>query len=355
MTTVPGRLRRLPWAPIGVATGGVTVIFVATLLLYPLTQPAPRPPAGAAAERTAEMAAPAGPSSAPPGSASASASASPAPSPSPSRSATPTRPARPGGRPSAANTGAIPGVALTVVNGDQTFGTDGKIVEDVDIHGYVRITGKRVTIRNAIVRGGAARCGAVVQIEAGASAVLEDVEVAPAAAGPCLDGIWATAATLTRVNVHGGVNGVKATGPDVLLQDSWVHDGAFFARGAPGGGGTETDAVESVGERRITLRRNVLVVGAHGNAAYQVRQTGGGTSTELRVEGNWLDGGACTLNFAHQGGPPMTGIAVVNNRFGHNTTFACPILVSTQTTLTQNTGNVFDDTGAPIPAPNRHD
>ncbi|MEV6928611.1 hypothetical protein AB0M46_29545 [Dactylosporangium sp. NPDC051485] len=335
------------WGPIALAVGGVAVIVAAAVLVYPLTQPAPRsaPRPSAAAPVQSDISEMPDVSDVGLGSVS----------PSPSRSVAASRPARPGGKPGPSNTGAIAGVRLTVVNGDQTYGTDGKVIEDVDIHGYVRITGKRVTLRNAIVRGGAAKCGAVVQIEAGASAVLEDVEIAPAATGPCLDGIRATAATLTRLNVHGGVNGVATTGPGVLLQDSWVHDLAYFASGAPGGGETETDAVETVGQRGITLRRDVLVVGPRGNAAWQVRQTGGGTSTDLRVEGSWLDGGGCTLNFAHQGGPPMTGIAVTGNRFGRGSVFACPVLLSTSTTLTQYTGNVFDDNGAPIPAPGRHD
>jgi hypothetical protein len=74
------------------------------------------------------------------------------------------------------------------------------------------------------------------------------------------------------------------------------------------------------------------------------------------VENNFLDGGNCTLNFAHKGGPtPMTGIVVTGNRFGRGAKFPCPILISTQTVLSQNTGNVFDDTGAPIPKPDQHD
>lgn len=85
-------------------------------------------------------------------------------------------------------------------------------------------------------------------------------------------------------------------------------------------------------------------------------QDGGKAATDLRIEGNWLDGGGCTLNFAHKGGAtPMTGIYVINNRFGRQSLFQCPILLSTQSFLTQNRGNVSDDTGKPIPAPQRHD
>jgi hypothetical protein len=110
------------------------------------------------------------------------------------------------------------------------------------------------------------------------------------------------------------------------------------------------------GNKHITLRHNNLVATKDDNATFQVTQDGGGRATDLHVENNWLDGGACTLNFAHKGGPtPMTGIYVVNNRFGRNSLFDCPILVSTQTQLTQNSGNVFADSGKAIPAPQRHD
>jgi hypothetical protein len=35
--------------------------------------------------------------------------------------------------------------------------------------------------------------------------------------------------------------------------------------------------------------------------------------------------------------------------------YDCPILVGTQTTLSQSSGNVWDDTGEPIPPEQRHD
>jgi hypothetical protein len=84
------------------------------------------------------------------------------------------------------------------------------------------------------------------------------------------------------------------------------------------------------------------------NAAWQ------NSARNSRVEGNWLDGGGCTLNFNHVSGT-LTGIYVIGNRFGRHSFFKCPILLSTQTTLTQNSGNVWDDTGQPIPPPQRHD
>lgn len=357
MTTesdLPATGRRIHWGPIGVAVAGVVTVALTAALVYPLTRPTRRTSAdGLTPEqrRSAEMAALPGA-----GSPSASRPASPSPSGSlsTSPSSVPRVVSRSGGRPAAGNTGVIAGTTLTVLSGDQTFTTDNAVVANADIRGYVRITGKNVTIRNSIVRGGAARCSAaVIQVEG--SAVIEDVEIAPASPNACLDGVWATATTLSRVNIHGTVDGVKA-GNDVIVQDSWIHDLTHYGSGAPGGGETVNDAVDTRGKRRITLRHNVLYPGAGANAAYQVTQEGG-ASGDVRVEGNWLDGGHCVLNFAHRGGgpTPMTGIAVVGNRFGRNSMFVCPILISTQTNLSANSGNVWDDTGAPIPAPDKHD
>jgi hypothetical protein len=231
----------------------------------------------------------------------------------------------------------------------------------VDVHGFVQITAKHVTIKDSIIRGGPnPRCNsAVVWIRAddGASATIEDSEIDPTHPSPCLDGIWATNATLQRMNIHGAVDGVKAY-DHVTIEDSYIHDLSWFASDPnQDGGATHNDDVQTYeGNEHIVLRHNTMSPGPKGNSAYQVTQDGGKVSTDLYIEYNWLDGGGCTLNFSHKGGPtPMTGIYVIGNRFGRHSTFQCPILVSTQTFLSKNTGNVWDDTGAPIPPPQRHD
>jgi hypothetical protein len=286
----------------------------------------------------------------------------PPPAP-PSKAPPPPAPPKPraGGKPGAGNTGVPPGTQLTVVNGDQTYSNDNQVISGLDIRGFVQIRGKNVTIKNSIIRGRAGpRCNSAViwvRADAGASATIQDSEIAPSHPHPCLDGIWAVNTTLLRMNIHGAVDGIKAH-DNVTVQDSWVHDLSWFASDPnQGGGETHNDAVQTwEGNRHIVLRHNTLHPGPRGNAAYQVTQDGGKIATDLRIEGNWLDGGGCTLNFAHKGGPtPMTGIYVVGNRFGRNSTFRCPILVSTQTQLSQNSGNVWDDNGQPIPPPQRHD
>ena len=248
-----------------------------------------------------------------------------------------------------------------MVTGDQVYGKANQVISGLDIHGFVQITAKNVTIRNSIIRGGPnPRCNsAVVWIRADddASATIEDTEIDPSHPSPCLDGIWATNATLLRMNVHGAVDGVKAY-DNVTLADSYVHDLSWFAHDPnQNNGPTHNDDVQTYeGNEHITLRHNTMSPGANGNAAYQVTQDGGHVSTDLHIVDNWLDGGGCTLNFSHKGGPtPMTGIYVIGNRFGRHSVFGCPILLSTQSFLTQDSGNVWDDTGKPIPPPQRHD
>ncbi|HEX6872521.1 MAG TPA: hypothetical protein VF163_15600 [Micromonosporaceae bacterium] len=289
------------------------------------------------------------------------------PATSPSGTAAPTSPAArpsgtpaaaPGGKPGSANTGVPLGTRPRVIRGDQTYTRDNQVIDGLDIHGFVRIAAKNVTIRNSIVRGGSPTCNsAVIRIDDDASATILDSEVVASRPHPCLDGIWATNARLIRLDIHGVVDGVKAY-DNVLLQDSYVHDLSWFASDPnQDGEATHNDAVQTYeGNTNIVLRRNTLTVGREGNAAYQVTQDGGEAATNLRIEGNWLDGGGCTLNFAHKGGPtPMTGIYVIGNRFGRDSKFNCPILVSTQTMLTEVSGNTWEDTGTPIPRPQRHD
>jgi hypothetical protein len=302
-----------------------------------------------------------GPSAGPSPSAS-SASPSSSPSKKPSTAPAPLPP-RSGGKPGPGNTGVPAGTRLTTVNGNQVYSTDNQVISGLDIHGFVEITARHVTIKNSIIRGGPnPKCNSAVlyvsqDFHSDASATVQDSEISPSYPSPCLDGMWLVNTTLTRMNIHGAVDGLKAF-DNVTVQDSWVHDLSWFASDPnQGGGATHNDAVQTYeGNKHITLRHNNLTLNANANAAYMVSQDLGKVVTDIHITDNWLDGGGCTLNFAHGTGPtPMTGIYITNNRFGRHSTFGCPILVSTKTVLSQNSGNVWDDNGQPIPSPDRHD
>ncbi len=289
------------------------------------------------------------------GSAAPSASAGPSPSPSGNRpSGRPsTGPVGPRtGKPGPGNTGVVPGTALMVVNGDQTFASNGTVITGKDFHGYVRVTGANITFRNCIFRGGTpSGNNGLLDSERGTNTVVQDSEFLPAHPAATIDGIWANHTSIYRANIHGSVDGVK-TGTDVLIQDSYIHDMSWFASDPnQGGGATHNDGVQGfLGDSGVTLRHNTIDMSTthDPNAALQ------DSAHNVRVDGNWLDGGGCMLNFNHVNAP-LGQIYITNNRFGRHSFYKCPILISSQTTLSVNSGNVWDDTGSAIPAPQQHD
>lgn len=275
------------------------------------------------------------------------------PPPTTQATTTTTRPA-PAGYPTATSTGVPPGSRLEVVTGDQTLAVDGQVIEGKEFHGFVTVTASNVTFRNCLFRGRATDRNAVLlDTEDGSNTVVEDSEFVPANPSATIDGLATVSTSIYRANIHGSVDGVKA-GSNTLIQDSYIHDLSWFPSDPnQGGGPTHNDGVQAFGgDSGVTLRHNTIDLSStrDGNAALQ------SSASDVHVENNLLDGGGCTLNFDHTSlGRPLTGIYVVGNRFGRHSFFDCPILVSTRTTITQNSGNVWDDTGQPIPPEQRHD
>jgi hypothetical protein len=304
--------------------------------------------------------------SAPPAPLTPSASATALPSPTGSTPATtrattpaPTRTAKrtstqpPGTvKPDASNTGVVAGTPLTVVADNQTFSTSGQVITGKDFHGYVKVTGSNITFKNCIFRGGTPNGNnALLNTQAGTNTVVEDSEFVPLHPEATIDGIWTANTELYRVNIHGTVDGMKA-GENTLVQDSYIHDMSWFASDPnQGGGPTHNDGVQAWdGVSGVTLRHNTIDMSTtkDANAALQ----DGASNTT--VNDNWLDGGGCTLNFANRG-HSLAGLVVTNNRFGRHSYYQCPILLSNLLSLAVNSGNVWVDTGTPIPPPQQHD
>ncbi|MGH3864446.1 hypothetical protein [Actinokineospora sp.] len=241
-----------------------------------------------------------------------------------------------------------------MVSGDQTFATDGQVIEGKEFRGFVRVTARDVTFRNSIFRGRATTTNrALLDTERGTNTVVEDSEFVPSHPAPVIDGLVTRNTSIYRANIHGGVDGIKANS-GTLIQDSYIHDMAWFASDPnQGGGPTHNDGAQSfAGESGVTLRHNTIDMSTtkDANAALQ------SSASNTVVENNLLDGGGCTLNFNHKPlNGPLTGLYIRDNRFGRNSFFKCPILLSTQSKLSQNTGNVWHDTGQPIPPPEVHD
>lgn len=92
---------------------------------------------------------------------------------------------------------------------------------------------------------------------------------------------------------------------------------------------------------------NELVASRDQNAAVQITQDFGAVG-DVHLESNWADGGGCTFNISHKGAASLTDVHAIGDRFGRNSSFDCPILKSTETTL-DSSGNVWDDDGTAVP------
>jgi hypothetical protein len=255
---------------------------------------------------------------------------------------------RPGGVPGPGNTGVPAGTTLTVVNGDLTISTAGQVLDGLDIKGGLTINASNVVVRRSLIEGRSGRTSVIVA--SGTGIVFSDDEVTVASPSPASDGMSVKNSTITRLNIHSGVDGIKL-GANSTVTSSWIHGlSAFASDPAQGGRATHNDAIQIMSGTNIHVSANNLQVTSNNNSAIQVTQDQGAVSA-LVVSSNWADGGGCTFNFSGHGPGgallSMSGITVVNNRFGHGSKFNCPVLIDRQTTISQS-GNVYDDTGKPI-------
>ena len=255
-----------------------------------------------------------------------------------------------GTKPTATNTGVPAGFVPTPVQGDMMITRDGATVDGRDISGFLIIAASNVHVTRTIVRGHATpytQNTGVIRIDSGSNILIEDVEVAVAAPSATVDGIWGDHFVGRRLNIHGGVDGLKA-GSNTTLECSYIHDQAYFASDPnQGGGPTHNDAIQILSGTGIRIVGNQLIAAMDQNAAIQITQDFGAVG-DVHLETNWADGGGCTFNISHKGAASLTDVHVIGNRFGRNSFYACPILKSTQTTLDLS-GNVWDDTGATVP------
>jgi len=272
--------------------------------------------------------------------------------------------------PDANCTGVPGGTTLTTKTGNQTINTAGTVVSGWDVQGKIIVNADNVTIENSRVHGPAAGgCinGAAIELN-GQHDTVQDTEVLLDHPTACLDGIWMVGnySTLTRVNDHGGTDGVKAAGDpgvhDQLIQDSYIHD-MRWDPDDPNQGHTEThnDGVQDwSGAYNITLRHNRIDMSTVFNSSGELASNAAwqsGTSN-ARAEYNYLDGGGCTLNFASSESStqnPQTPIYINNNHFGRTRGYTgCVVLINNQAIMTEYNGNVYDDTGAAVPTWQQH-
>ena len=229
----------------------------------------------------------------------------------------------------------------------------GTVIDSQDIKGQLIIQASNVTVRRSLIEGAKGQ-DASVDIQSGTGILLEDDEVTDTYPSLGNDDMRVTNATVLRLNIHGGVDGIKLFS-NSTVSASWIHGLTYFAHD-PGqsDGHTHNDAIQILGGSNFHVTGNWLQSTSIDNSAIQVTQSIGKISS-LFISGNWADGGGCSFNFSGHNGAgkqlALNGITVINNRFGHTSARykgSCAIVDDLTTKLVQATGNVWDISGKPV-------
>jgi len=249
-------------------------------------------------------------------------------------------------KPSAGTTGVRAGSVLTRHDGDITITTDGTVLSNLDIHGFVIVRAKNVTIDNCIVRGGPAQGFATGLItDYGYQGLLiTDTYIEPEFRSVWLDGIKGSGYTARRVHVVGGVDSTKVQGDNVTIEDSLLENTDYYASDPQQAGGpTHNDNIQIQNGQNVTVTGNTI----RGATNFAVLGAASKGNLNLIVKDNWLDGGHCTVKLQILNGWAETA-TVTGNKFGPNRAVtSCPFTAYPAVTLTQN-NNTFELTGATI-------
>ncbi len=249
-------------------------------------------------------------------------------------------------KPSSATTGVKPGSTLTRHDGDITVTKDGTVLSNLDIHGFVTVRAKNVTISNSIVRGGRAKgypTGLITNYGY-SGLVISDTRIVPEYPSVEFDGIKGSDFTARRVHVTGGVDSVKIHGNNVTIENSLLENTTYYASDPQQGGGpTHNDNIQILNGTNLRITGNTIR-GAQNFAVLGAANKG---NTNLVVNNNWLDGGHCTVKLQVLNGYSETA-TVTNNKFGPNRKVSsCAFTAYPAVKLTQS-GNTFELTGGTV-------
>ena len=257
------------------------------------------------------------------------------------------RTAKPSRKPSRDNTGVPAGTHLTRHNGDITVTRAGTVIDSKDVHGFIDVKARNVVIKNSIIRGGTATYNRGVITNYGyKNLVVKDSSIIPAHPTVWQDGVKGSDFTLQRVYITGNVDSVKIQGSNVRIRRSLLENTTYYPHDPnQGGGPTHNDNVQ------IQTGRNIKLIGNTIRRATNFAVLGAadiGGNSGLLVQGNWLDGGHCTVKIQELHGYQLTGAQLINNKFGPNRLVqSCPIVAVIGSGVTAS-GNIRQSNGAHV-------
>jgi chitodextrinase len=262
----------------------------------------------------------------------------PAPAPAPA----PTPPPTSGGYPDASTTG--PTGALTESTGNITISTPGAVLENRKINGCVTVNAANVTIRNSEIR-----CDGASVVWSGSTGLVVENTVIECGHRPGTTGLTPGNYTVRRSELFGCENILWAQS-NVVIEDSYIHDPipcCTWPAPTP-----HTDSIQvPAGGNNIRIEHNRVYGGYinqsdFGNAAITASASPGTSASNMIVNNNLLAGGGYTLYCPGADG----GFTWTNNRFSRIYRSTVGGFGPVYHTCAQhtNSGNVYDDTGAPI-------
>ena len=148
--------------------------------------------------------------------------------------------------------------------------------------------------------------------------------------------------TLTRVNIHGTVDGGKLGDNDVI-QDSYIHDLVVAS-------GSHNDGLQSLGSVGVKIRHNSIVVPPGATSAIILSTNAADQIRNVDIDHNLLGGGAFTVYGGYELGTDdaakVSGIRITDNEFTttvYRKSGAFGPLTSTARPAVTVTGNTWAD------------
>ena len=298
---------------------------------------------------------------------SASPSLSPPPSPTPSPTPIPAAGCMPVpsacGYPDSTNTGVPAGTALTVHTGDWHITTSG-VHSGRDVTGCVYVEASTVTIRESRIRGNCWFSVRATGIGAGTrlGLVIEDTEIVMASTLNGAYGICCSEYTLTRVWIHGSPAGNAGAdcvyfNTNVQVRDSFCEVGILPGNppGNPNATSAHSDGMTSDGGDNVVLDHNTIRNPNQQTSAILV-STNSALITNTKIRRGLYAGGGYTVYCGTDAGGVDPGTEFTGNRVARDWNGAAPgyypnggFFGSTTHCAGLGGGNVWDDTGLPLP------
>lgn len=295
--------------------------------------------------------------------------------------------------PGASTTGYTPGTEFTQRSGDLISTSNGDVIENLDIDGYIYLRAQGQTVRNCVVRGsgpigGKSNIGMIDCQNANCfGAQIYSVTLLPnlSCVSTGLTGILGHDYTARYVDVSGTVDGFGAnSGPDkthanVTLEGCYAHGLAYLSPDANHPDDhTHNDGfqVQYGGNFRVVGNNlQCLINPAVSNAPSPYAPAGTGQAVSWTPNVSNIINALYDSNLFGGGAQPVTAIAtynangtvhyneqnitLTNNRISRNGHFSYGIRISpdaisgfpgmrTTSGLDTTNGNVWDDTGLPV-------